>query len=120
MSCYVGKDVCDNFSITDQNKNLITGLHNSDFTYHLFDPSGDDVSSSINVDVKELGFGHYRINFVPDKEGSWYLVVYHVTFFPWGKAGSFCVELQKSNQEILEEILEEIKNLKIKRNRVKP
>jgi len=88
---YLGERIFDNFSVTDNDDNLVPSIDISEFTYHLFDPFNNEVSSSINVIIKELGHGHYRIKFFPDKIGSWYLVLYHESYFPWGKAASFNV-----------------------------
>lgn len=78
----------DDFTVTDEDGNLIAGLIQGDFTYSLFDPEGNDVSSSYIVTMTELGSGHYRAEFDVDKVGIWYLIVYHATYFPWGKAGN--------------------------------
>jgi hypothetical protein len=98
VSDYIGNRIYDNFTITDNADNLVLGLNQSDFTYHLFDPTNSEVSSNIPLLIKELGFGHYRISFIPDKEGSWYLVVYHTLYFPWGKAASFNIEKREKNR----------------------
>lgn len=114
MLYYVGEKICDDFTVSDQNGNLIENLKNADFTYHLFDSSGKEVSSLIKIHTKELGFGHYRIDFIPDKEGLWYLVVYHNIYFPWGKAGSFNIETKNAYENIINELK------KLKKKRVKP
>lgn len=80
--------VQDDFTVTDKDGNLITGLVQGDFTYGLFDPEGNDVSGSYVVTITELGDGHYRTGFDVDKAGIWYLIVYHFMYFPWGKAGN--------------------------------
>ena len=90
--------IFDDFSVTDNDNILIPGINTSEFTYHLFDPLNNEVSSTITVIVNELGYGHYRINFFPNKIGSWYLVLYHESYFPWGKAASFNVVKKEKNR----------------------
>jgi len=84
--------VKEDFTVTDSEGNAVTGLTDSDFTKKLYDPTGNEVSSSILVTVTELGSGNYRASFTPDKAGDWYLVVYNSTYFPWGKANTIVVE----------------------------
>ena len=114
MSYYVGEKIYDDFTVNDQNGELIEDLNESDFTYHIFDPSGHERSSSIKLHIKELGFGHYRVNFIPNKNGLWYLVIYHSIYFPWGKAGNFSVEIKDEFNNIVNEIK------KLKDKRIKP
>ena len=88
MQFKVGEIVIENFTVTDENYDLVTGLVDGDFTKKLYSPDGTEKSTTIPVSISELGNGNYRISFTPDVKGNWYLVAYHSTFFPWGKAGN--------------------------------
>lgn len=98
MAHYYGQRIYDNFSITDNEDNLVSGLKQSDFTYHLFDPSGNESSLLSDIIIEELGFGHYRVGFTPNKIGSWYLILYNEIYFPWGKSNSFDIERLPKNR----------------------
>jgi len=97
LADFLGDRIYDDFTVTDNDNNLVTGLKQSDFTYHLFNPSNNEVSSSMLI-IKELGFGHYRVNFLPYKIGLWYLIIYHESYFPWGKAGNFDIKEKKKKR----------------------
>lgn len=87
----VGKKAHEDFSVTDENNNLVAGILINTFIVDLFDPDGLEVSTVIGVSIVELGSGHYRVEFTPNKDGAWYLVVYHTQYFPWGKANNIIV-----------------------------
>jgi len=87
----VSYPVYEDFSVTDSNNALVSGIDSTSFTYHIFNDNGDDVSSIINVQFKELGNGHYRSTYIPNSTGTWFLSVYHSIYFPWGKTGSIQV-----------------------------
>jgi len=84
----IGFEVKEDFSVTDPSRSLVPGIDETSFTYNIFAPNGDEVSSSIPVSISELGHGHYRSTFIPNSVGTWMLAVYHPTYFPWGKTGS--------------------------------
>lgn len=84
----------DNFEVLDEDNNEITGLTSGDFTIKLYNPSGTEVSSSITVSITELENGLYRVSFIPNTTGNWLLVLYHTTYFPYGKANDYeCVDV---------------------------
>jgi len=87
----ISEQVFEDFTVVDENYDLITGLVDANFTADLFDPNDDEVSTTVPVTVNELGSGHYRAIFTPNTVGTWYLVVYHATHFPWGKANNIPV-----------------------------
>ena len=84
----LGQEAIEDFTTTDSNNNLIAGLDGTTFTAHLFDPNDNEVSGSIPCEIKELGNGHYRASYIPNTVGMWYIVVYHSSYFPWGKSDS--------------------------------
>jgi len=86
----VGEVIHEDFTVTDSDDNLVSGISTSEFTYHLYNNAGLE-ASGILVTFDELGHGHYRANFVPDSIGTWMLIVYHSTYFPWGKSGTIKV-----------------------------
>jgi len=87
----ISEPVHEDFSVTDMNENLVPGIDSTAFTYHIFDDSGNEVSSTSPVTITELGYGHYRSTFIPNSVGTWMVSVYHSTYFPWGKTGSIQV-----------------------------
>lgn len=84
----IGNTASDDFSVTDSSNDLVPGIDSTAFVVHLFDPSGTEVSSSITPTITELGFGHYRLSFIPNVVGIWMMVVYHTTHFPAGKSNT--------------------------------
>lgn len=86
-----GELVSDDFSVTDESGNLVSGLSSGVFTSDLFDPAGTEISSTVPVSISELGNGHYRATFTPNSIGLWMLVVYHSSYFPWGKTNNIQV-----------------------------
>ena len=87
----VGVESHEDFSVTDVNNNLIDNIDSTAFTMHLFNNNGSEVSSSLSVNITELGHGHYRASFTPNNTGIWMLAIYHSSYFPWGKTGTIQV-----------------------------
>lgn len=81
-----GKEVYENFSVVNESNELVQGIDSTSFIIELFEPNGQEVSGQISVSIKELGNGHYQAKFTANKTGTWYLVVYHEQYFPWGKS----------------------------------
>jgi len=81
------------FSVTDESNTLASGIAPTAFTVDLFKPNGQEVSSQIDmgVGIAELSDGHYRAEFKPDGVGTWYMVIYHGQYFPWGKSDDILV-----------------------------
>jgi len=91
----ITKDIIayDDFAVLDEDNNNITGLVTGDFTFGLYNPSDIEVSSSIPVTIAELENGLYRASFTPNAVGDWLLVIYHATYFDYGKAMNYeCYE----------------------------
>lgn len=84
----VGSAVNEDFSVVAPNLSLVSGLTTVDFSFHLFNTTGVEVSSTVPVSVVEMGNGHYRASFTPNEKGTWYLVVYHTNYFPQGKGAN--------------------------------
>lgn len=87
----VDSNVYENFSVVNECGSMVAGINTSEFIVDIFNPAGVEVSSTINTVITELSNGHYRIGFVPDQPGLWYLTVYHQSHFPWGKSGEINV-----------------------------
>lgn len=87
ISIQIHKTVTDVFSVLNAQKEPVAGIEPSDFIVTIYDPLGN--KNSIPSDIVELGDGHYRISFVPDSVGQWYVVVSHGEYFPWGKSASY-------------------------------
>lgn len=82
----IGFKVYENFSVIDGTGTLASGIGVDEFSVDLFSPSGVEVSDPIGTDIIELGNGHYKVGFIPNQAGIWYMVVYHSQYFPWGKS----------------------------------
>lgn len=84
----LGEEVKGEFSVLDSSNNLVSGISLDEFSAHLFDPDNIvyDSSSVTSITFVELGHGHYRVLFTPTVVGDWMIVVYHTTYFPWGKS----------------------------------
>lgn len=85
----VGEKVYESFSVTTVSNTLVADIPTSEFTADLYNPDGN--TSSETVDITELGNGHYRSEFIPNKTGTWYIIVYHDQYFPWGKSDDVLV-----------------------------
>jgi len=92
MIVKLGDTISEDFTVVDLNgEDPITGLLDGDFIKKLFDPDGNEVSGSIEIIISELGSGNYRASFTLNTVGTWYIVIYHVLYFPWGKQGTIQV-----------------------------
>lgn len=87
----VGKKCEQHFTVVDQNNNFVPGIDTTSFIVNLFDPSGVEVSGTIPVTILELSNGSYRADYTPNGPGIWYMNVYHLTYFPWGKTDDIVV-----------------------------
>lgn len=81
----LGEEVKEAFTVIDASNALVSGIPTTEFTAHLFDPSDNEVTPS-GATYAELGHGHYRASFIPNQIGNWLFIVYHPTYFPWGKS----------------------------------
>jgi hypothetical protein len=96
---YIYKDVEleDEFIVLDENDNPVTGLIQDNFTTLLYNPDEEEVSNisaGIPVTISEVGDGIYKATFTPDTFGNWEFIIYHATYFPWGKVGHYKVKEQ--------------------------
>lgn len=82
----LGEEVIEAFTVTNRQNSLVTNIPVTEFTTHLFNPNGTEVHDSSNIVFTELGYGHYKVSFIPNQTGNWLLVAYHPTYFPWGKS----------------------------------
>lgn len=81
----INKPVDEHFTVSDTNGNLIAGIDSTAFTVHVYNPSSVEVTASISGFFTELGNGSYKYTFTPNSNGTWYVVVTHPVYFPWGK-----------------------------------
>jgi len=81
----INKSVDEHFTVSDKNGVLISGIDSSAFTVHVYDPSAVEVTPSVSGSFTELGDGSYKYTFTPDSNGTWYVIVTHPIYFPWGK-----------------------------------
>jgi hypothetical protein len=82
----INKQTEEHFTVSDSNGNLISGIDSTSFSTFTYDPDGNEVSSSVSESIVELGNGNYKYLFTPNLTGTWYVVLIHPTYFPWGKA----------------------------------
>lgn len=85
----INSPVSDMFTVFDLEDNFVENIPLEEFTVTLIDPDNTDSASSSQIVFAEIGSGHYKVSFTPLKEGLYYLIVYHNTYFPKGKAGNF-------------------------------
>ena len=83
----INQPVYEYFTVIDGSGTLIPGIDSTSFTTYIYNPSDNEVSSSVGAIINEIGNGNYKLTFTPDVEGSWYVMITHPTYFPWGKAG---------------------------------
>ncbi len=93
----ITKDIItyDEFVVLDEDTNPVTGLTPGNFSTILYDPDKNEVSNisaGISITFEELGDGVYRVSFTPNQIGSWILIVYHNTHFPYGKGANYQCE----------------------------
>jgi len=83
----VKTDIFDDFTVTDQNNKLITGINPTTFTAHLFNNTNNNgkTTSVVPVTIFSTGHGHYCFWFIPNRSGLWILTIYHSIYFPQGK-----------------------------------
>lgn len=81
----INRPVEEHFTVADASGNLISGIDSTTFTVHVYDPTAAEVTLSVSGSFIELGNGSYKYVFTPDSNGTWYVVVTHPTYFPWGK-----------------------------------
>lgn len=84
------KEAHEHFSVVNISGALVPGIDVGEFDVDLFNPGGTVVSGSV-VSIIELSGGHYRAAFTPDEVGTWYMVIYHSQYFPWGKSDDILV-----------------------------
>lgn len=87
----INEPTYEGFTVTDENYNAVTGLTSASIDVNLFDPSNNEVSSTIPVFIIDIGNGSYNLSFTPNEIGNWYLVIYHPVYFPWGKSNTITV-----------------------------
>ena len=80
-------DIFDDFTVTDQNNNLVVGINPTTFTVHLFNNinNTNNKTPSPSVTIFSIGHGHYCFWFTPNHSGLWVLTIYHSIYFPQGK-----------------------------------
>lgn len=82
----VNKQVEEHFTVSDREGNLVPGIDTTaEITTYVYNPDGLEVSASVEDGFVELGNGNYKYLFTPDVEGTWYVVLTHARYFPWGK-----------------------------------
>ena len=83
----INQSVTEYFTVVDSNRNLIDNIDPLDFTAKVYNPNNVEVSGSVSGVFSNLGNGNYKYEFIPNLNGTWYVVAYNVTYFPWGKTG---------------------------------
>jgi len=86
-----GNTVKEQFTVLDKSNSLVSGIPIGEFSIHLYDPNNNEIYNGTNVTISELGNGHYYAEFIPDQVGDYMLIVYHSSYFPWGKSNSIKV-----------------------------
>jgi hypothetical protein len=76
------------FSVVNSQSELISDIVISDFITHIYNPYDEDATNMVSNSILELGSGNYKLSFIPNIVGSWYLQIIHSIYFPWGKNDS--------------------------------
>lgn len=92
----LNNEVTEDFSVLDVSGNAIDNINVLEFTVDIFNPNGNEVSSSVTHNFENITNGHYRLNFYPNAIGIWYVVVYHPVHFSIGKAANIKVYASES------------------------
>ena len=88
----VNERVEQHFTVNTKQGDPIIGLDTTGtISSFVYDPSGNEVSNSINEEYVELGNGDYKYIFTPNVTGTWYINLRQDTYFPWGKTGDIQV-----------------------------
>ena len=86
MHGVVNQQVEEHFTVVNKQNNLITGIDGTtEITAHVYNAAGVEVTSLVQDGYVELGDGNYKYLFTPDSPGTWYVVLIHPEYFPWGK-----------------------------------
>jgi len=97
--------VDEHFTVFDSTGGFIISLDcTSECTVHVYDPTGIEVTDSVNGFFTELGNGNYKYSFVPNLNGVWYVIISHPTYFPWGKSDDVKVD-EGSQTQIYETVI---------------
>lgn len=88
MHGVINQPVEEHFTVSDKHGNLISGIDTTaDLTVYVYNPNASEVESIVGNGFVELGDGNYKYLFDPDLVGTWYVVITHPVYFPWGKTG---------------------------------
>jgi len=86
MQGVINHQVEEHFTVTDDQGNLISGIDTTtELTVRVYNPLNIEVSLVVGIGFIELGDGSYKYLFIPNAVGTWYVIVTHATYFPWGK-----------------------------------
>ena len=96
--------VNENFTVSDNGGNLVSGIDSTTFTVHVYDPNDAEVTGSVSGFFTELGDGSYQYTFTPNLNGVWYVVATHPIYFPWGKTDDVKVD-EGSQTQIYEAVI---------------
>ncbi|MCK5603382.1 hypothetical protein KAR91_15970 [Candidatus Pacearchaeota archaeon] len=84
----VGQPIYEEFTVFNENDELVDSLDSTALTVFLYNPINAEVSVSSSLSFYNLGNGDYRIGYIPDTVGNWYMRITHPSLFPIGKANT--------------------------------
>lgn len=76
----------EHFTVYNECNSLVSNIDSTAFTVYIYDPNGNEVSSTVGGGFVNLGNGNYKYQFTPNLLGTWYVVITHPTYFSFGKA----------------------------------
>ncbi len=83
----IGQSVSEEFTVYDNNTmNVIDNLDSTSIITYLYNPINNEVSNDINMGFYNLGNGDYRITYIPNMVGNWFLKITNNVYFPIGKS----------------------------------
>ena len=102
MHGVINQQVEEHFTVSDKQGNLISGIDTTtEITVRVYNPSNVEVSATVGIGFVELGDGSYKYIFTPNAVGTWYVVLTHPDYFPWGKTDD--VQVFTSNIDMIYE-----------------
>jgi hypothetical protein len=87
MSKVLGQEIVEYFTVNDKSYNPVPDIDPSEFVCEIYDSERMPYTNGFSID--HIGSGNYTLRFIPNKIGSWYILLRHPNYFPWGKASEF-------------------------------
>jgi len=87
MSKVLGQEITEYFTVNDRGYNPVPDIAASEFVCEIYDSERMPYTGVFNI--SHVGSGNYTLRFTPNKIGTWYVLLRHPDYFPWGKGSEF-------------------------------